>query len=457
MPVEVILPKVDMDMSSGTIAAWHVAEGEWVEAGDILFEIETDKATMEVESPGSGRLHFLRAKPGDEVPIGQVIAWIFAEGEALVAPEEATAPAPSSAPREARSSEARPSQARLSKAQPEPQTLAQTIAQATEQATEQAGAVEPALDAPSAQPKGVRATPLARRLARQMGLDLAAISGSGPRGRITRVDIERLPRAAPAASSQTLAATVGEKSGAERIAQDLGLGYRSQAVGKMRSVIARRLTLSKTTIPHFHLNADIELDALLAMRAQLNGLPESTEATGSQKISLNDLLIKACAGALQAVPEANVSWDGDRIVLYEDAHISVAVAMDAGLVTPVLRYAQRKGIQQISAEVADLVARAKGGKLSSRDYQGGSFSLSNLGMFGVKSFNAIINPPESMILAVGQGVQQFVPDDEGKPRLARLMSVSLACDHRVVDGALAALWLQKFKALVENPVAMLLH
>ena len=443
MPVEVILPKVDMDMSSGTIAAWHVAEGERVEAGDILFEIETDKATMEVESPGSGRLQFLRAKPGDEVPIGQVIAWIFAEGEALVAPEEATAPAPSSALRDARPSEA----------QPEVQPVAE------------AGAVEPALVAPSAQAKGVRATPLARRLARQMGLDLAAVSGSGPRGRITRVDIEQLPRTAPAASSQTLAATVGEKSGAERIAQDLGLGYRSQAVSKMRSVIARRLTLSKTTIPHFHLNADIELDALLAMRAQLNGLPEFTEATGTteatgatgrQKISLNDLLIKACAGALQAVPEANVSWDGDRIVLYEDAHISVAVAMDAGLVTPVLRYAQRKGIQQISAEVADLVARAKGGKLSSRDYQGGSFSLSNLGMFGVKSFNAIINPPESMILAVGQGVQQFVPDDEGRPRLARLMSVSLACDHRVVDGALAALWLQKFKALVENPVAMLL-
>ena len=437
MPVEVILPKVDMDMSSGTIAAWHVAEGEWVEAGDILFEIETDKATMEVESPGSGRLQFLRAKPGDEVPIGQVIAWIFAEGEALVAPDEATAPAPSSAPRDARPSEA----------QPEVQPVAE------------AGAVEPALVAPSAQAKGVRATPLARRLARELGLDLATVSGSGPRGRITRVDIEQLPRTAPAAGSQTLAATVGEKSGAERIAQDLGLGYRSQAVSKMRSVIARRLTLSKTTIPHFHLNADIELDALLAMRAQLNGLPESTEsteATGRQKISLNDLLIKACAGALQAVPEANVSWDGDRIVLYEDAHISVAVAMDAGLVTPVLRYAQRKGIQQISAEVADLVARAKGGKLSSRDYQGGSFSLSNLGMFGVKSFNAIINPPESMILAVGQGVQQFVPDDEGKPRQARLMSVSLACDHRVVDGALAALWLQKFKTLVENPVAMLL-
>lgn len=437
MPVEVILPKVDMDMSSGTIAAWHVAEGERVEAGDILFEIETDKATMEVESPGSGRLQFLRAKPGDEVPIGQVIAWIFAEGEALVAPEEATAPAPSSAPRDARQSEA----------QPEVQPVAE------------AGAVEPALVAPSAQAKGVRATPLARRLARELGLDLATVSGSGPRGRITRVDIEQLSRAAPAASSQSLAATVGEKSGAERIAQDLGLGYRSQAVSKMRSVIARRLTLSKTTIPHFHLNADIELDALLAMRAQLNGLQEATEATeatGRQKISLNDLLIKACAGALQAVPEANVSWDGDRIVLYEDAHISVAVAMDAGLVTPVLRYAQRKGIQQISAEVADLVARAKGGKLSSRDYQGGSFSLSNLGMFGVKSFNAIINPPESMILAVGQGVQQFVPDDEGRPRLARLMSVSLACDHRVVDGALAALWLQKFKALVENPVAMLL-
>ena len=420
MPVEVILPKVDMDMATGTIADWHISEGETVAEGDALFEIETDKATMEVESPGTGTLQFVRARKGDEIPIGEIIAWIFAEGEALVEPEGAAGNA-------------------TAKARPSGETA-------------KAAAASPSGRVNGAASSGTRATPLARRLAKELGVDLTAIKGSGPRGRITRTDIETAPKSAPATPAPQTHA--GGKTGAEQTALDLGLGHRTVPVSKMRSVIANRLTESKSTVPHFYLNADIEIDALLTMRAQMN---TALEDTGAKKISVNDLLIRACALALRAVPEANASWDGDRIVQYEDAHISVAVAIEGGLVTPVLRHAQTKDIQTISAEVAELVARARAGKLSNQEFQGGSFSISNLGMFGVKSFNAIINPPESMILAVGQGTRQFLPDAEGNPRLATVMSVSLSCDHRVVDGALGAAWLQKFRLLVENPAAMMLN
>lgn len=423
MPIEVILPKVDMDMSSGTIADWHKSEGETVEEGEALFDIETDKATMEVESPGTGTLHFVTAKQGDEVPIGQAVAWIFADGEEVVAPAGAT-------PTHATSS-------------PEPKTDEVTSAVQTE--------TQPSLTNGT---NGTRATPLARRVAKKLGIDLSAVSGSGPRGRITRADVEAAPKQADVAGPAAQVINVGGKTGAEKTAQELGLSYSTVPVNKMRSVIATRLTESKSTVPHFYLNADIELDALMTMRAQMNS---ALEGSGAIKISVNDLLIKACAAALKAVPEANASWDGDTIVKYDDAHISVAVSIDGGLVTPVVRSAQAKDIQTISAEIADLADRAKSGKLSSKEYQGGSFSLSNLGMFGIKSFNAIINPPESMILAVGQGTKQFVPDEQGNPKLATIMSVSLSCDHRVVDGALGAVWLKKFKELVENPAAMMLN
>lgn len=420
MPIEVILPKVDMDMSSGTIADWHKSEGENVEEGDALFDIETDKATMEVESPATGTLHFVTAKQGDVVPIGQTIGWIFAEGEEVVVPA-GTAP--------------------VLAAEVEPQTLKEDVT---------------AVETPAAQPTtggGTRATPLARRVAEKLGIDLSVVSGSGPRGRVTRADVEAASKTASATGPASQVINVSGKTGAEKTAQDLGLSYTTTPINKMRSVIATRLTESKSTVPHFYLNADVELDALMTMRAQMNA---ALEGTGAKKISVNDLLIKACAAALKALPEANASWDGDTIVKYDDAHISVAVSIDGGLVTPVVRNAQKKDIQTISAEIADLADRAKSGKLSSKEYQGGSFSLSNLGMFGVKSFNAIINPPESMILAVGQGTKQFVPDEDGNPKLATIMSVCLSCDHRVVDGALGAVWLQKFKGFVENPAAMML-
>ena len=380
-----------MDMSSGTIAGWHKAEGEIVAKGEALFDIETDKATMEVESPGTGTLHFVSAKNGDIIPIGQTVGWLFAEGEQVVQPTGSDGKK--------------------------------------------------------------RATPLARRVAKRLNLDIHSINGSGPRGRIVCADVKEAAEVdPPSLLSDTIKS--GDKTGAQKTADDLGLAYTKVPVTRMRSVIASRLTESKNTVPHFYLNADLEIDALLTMRAQINLVLENS---GSKRVSVNDLLIKASAAALTAVPEANASWDGDNIIKYEGAHISVAVSVDGGLITPVVRDAQKKDIQTISAEIGDLAARAKTGKLSSQEYQGGSFSISNLGMFGVKSFTAIINPPQSMILAVGQGTPQFIPDGEGKPKVVTVMCVTLSCDHRVVDGALGAVWLKKFKELVENPAALMLN
>ena len=420
MPIEIILPKVDMDMSSGTIAGWFKSEGEMVEEGEALFDIETNKATMEVESPGTGTLHFVSAKEGDVVPIGQTIAWLFAEGEEVVEPAGSGV------------------------------STADTVEAA---AVESDTTEESMVVASPVFLSGTRATPLARRVAKKLNIDLQSVGGSGPRGRIVRSDVEKAAKSGTASPPpQTI--TVGGKTGAQKTADELGLAYTKVPVDRMRSIIAARLTESKSTVPHFYLNADIQIDRLLEFRAQINLALQNTDA---KKVSVNDLLVKACAAALKAVPEANASWDGDSIIKFDDAHISVAVSIDGGLITPVVRNAQKKDIQTISSEIADLAARAKSGKLGSKEYQGGSFSISNLGMFGVKSFNAIINPPESMILAVGQGAAQFVPDNEGNPKLATVMSVTLSCDHRVVDGALGAVWLKKFKDLIENPVSLMLN
>ena len=421
MPIEVILPKVDMDMSSGTIAGWYKAEGEIVAQGEALFDIETDKATMEVESPGTGTLHFVSAKKGDIIPIGQTVGWIFSKGEQVVPPA---------------GSGSKDSQFN---------TIAETAP------TIEILNVEKIKTA-SLNAGGKRASPLARRVAKKLNVDLFTVDGSGPRGRIVCADVETAARSNQP-SLPAKPAKIAAKTGAQKTADDLGIAYTKVPVDRMRSIIASRLTESKSTIPHFYLNADLEIDALVTMRAQINLV---LKESGSKTVSVNDLLIKASAAALKAVPEANASCDGDTIIKYDDAHISVAVAIDGGLITPVVRNAQKKDIQTISAEISDLAARAKTGKLTSQDCKGGSFSISNLGMFGVKSFTAIINPPQSMILAVGQGAPQFIPDNEGKPKLANIMSVTLSCDHRVVDGALGAIWIKKFKELVESPAALLL-
>ncbi len=421
MPIEVIFPKVDMDMASGTIADWHKAEGDLVDKGEALFDIETDKATMEVESPGTGKLHFVSAQRGDEVPIGQVVAWLFADGEEVVSQGGIPAPAES-------------------------------------HLSQEPAAIQTGEDTRIDTPKfddGVRATPVARRIAKDRGIELLLVVGTGPRGRITRADVEGYVDAAEKVAAVVPASmpAASAKTGAQETADELGLCYDLIPVNKMRSVIAARLTESKSTVPHFYLDADIQLDALLELRGKVNAA--GAEA-GKRKISINDFLVKACALALMKVPEANASWDGDQIVRYQNAHISVAVAVDGGLVTPVVREAETKDLRGVSGEIADLADRARAGTISSAELKGGSFSISNLGMLGVKSFNAIINPPESMILAVGQGVEQFVPDDNGNPKLATVMSVTLSCDHRVVDGALGAVWLQEFKSLVEFPLGIVL-
>ncbi len=420
MPIEVILPKVDMDMSTGTIAGWHKSEGEFVQKGESLFDIETDKAVMEVESPGTGTLSFVSAQKGDEVSVGHVVALLFEEGEEVTAPAQFSGASETPVTDETGGPQPRTRT---------PGTTEQTLPKET----------------------STRATPLARRVAGMLEIELRSVRGSGPRGRISVSDVaasvkqDLKPPPIPAGAGPGA-------SRARRTADSLGLAYSSEPVSKMRSAIASRLTASKSTVPHFCLHADVELDALLAFRSQINAAMQSASA---RRVSINGLLVKSCATALHMVPEANVSWDGDQVIRYEDAHISVAVAVDGGIVTPVLRYAQTKNMQTITVELGELVSRARAGRLPDSDCQGGSFSISNLGMYGVKSFDAIINAPESMILAVGQGSRQFIPDDEDQPRAATIMNVSLSCDHRVVDGVLGARWLRSFKMIVESPTAMI--
>lgn len=420
MPTEVIMPKVDMDMASGTIAAWHLEEGQSVEKGAPLFDIETDKATMEVESPATGTLRFVIANKGAEIPIGDPVGWIFAEDEALVEPAGAA-------------NETAPS-------------LAEEI---NSDASDEAPSIE--VISSTAIEGNVRATPIARRIAKSKNISLVDIVGTGPRGRITRSDVETAIQNAaiiPTSSSQGTT-----QSDAKKTADKFGVEYIELPVDRMRATIAARLTESKSTVPHFYLDMDCRIDKLLTFRSELNA---ALEGTGARRLSINDMLVRACALTLAAVPEANASWANDRILQYKDANVSIAVAIDGGLMTPVVKGAQNKSIQTLSNEIADLATRAKAGKLANSEYQGGSFSISNLGMFGVKSFNAIINPPESMILAVGCAEQHFYVGENGTPDLGTKLSVCLSCDHRVVDGAVGAKWLSKFRSLLENPIELTL-
>ena len=431
MPIEILMPALSPTMTEGNLAKWVKSEGDAVKAGDVLAEIETDKATMEVEAVDEGTLGKILIPAGTEgVKVNEPIALLLEEGEDASALEGA----------------AKANGAAMAAPEPAAGTKGPEAAAAGQQA-------------PPAEPTGERvlASPLARRMAQQAGLDLAGLKGSGPHGRIVKADIEaalKEPRAAaPAAEAKPAAAPAAPPAPAPAApaAGPLpGAAYEEIPLNNMRKVIARRLTEAKQTIPHFYLAIDCGLDALLAMRAQLNA-----REGADYKLSVNDFVIKAVALAMRKVPGVNASWGGDRIYQYQDIDVSVAVAIEGGLITPIVRKADQKGLSTISNEMKDLAKRAKEGKLKPEEFQGGGFSISNLGMYGIKDFQAVINPPQACIMAVGAGEKRAVVKDE-EIKIATLMTVTLSTDHRVVDGALGAVFLQEFKKLVEDPLALLL-
>ena len=431
MPIQILMPALSPTMTEGNVASWLKSEGDQVAAGDILCEIETDKATMEVEATDEGTLGRIVVPAGTEgVAVNAVIGLILEEGEdasALDGVETATpavaAPAASAAP----------------------------APQATAPVAPSPGGNGATPPAPAREP-GARifASPLARRMAKQAGLALEAIAGTGPNGRIVKADIEAAIAAAAAAPAAAVAAPAPAAAPAAALAH-APVAYRDAPASTMRKVIAQRLQEAKREVPHFYLTVDCAVDALLETRAQLN------ERSDAYNLSVNDFVIRAAALALRKVPAANASWVDGVLRQYESADVSVAVAIEDGLVTPIVRNADGKGLAEISAEVRELAgrARAKPMGLAPEEYQGGTFSVSNLGMYGIKEFAAIINPPQSMILAVGTAEQRPVVKD-GALAVATMMSCTLSVDHRVVDGALGATFLQAFKGLIEDPLTMLL-
>jgi pyruvate dehydrogenase E2 component (dihydrolipoamide acetyltransferase) len=432
MATNILMPALSPTMTEGTLARWLKKEGEPVKAGDVIAEIETDKATMEVEAVDEGVLGRILVPDGTAgVKVNEPIAVLVEAGEKVPAGAAPSAPAPAAtAPKPA-------------SAEPAP--------------------------APAAPPAGaargnghdtgerIFASPLARRMAMQAGIDLTTLKGSGPNGRIVKADIEAAqksgaaPVAAPAAP-QPAAAPAARPPAAP--APAITAPHRLVPHSSTRKVIARRLAEAKQSIPHFYVSMDLELDALLKLRGELNA-KSAPEGPGAFKLSVNDLVIKAAAITLRRVPKVNASYTDEGTVLYDDVDIAVAVSIPDGLITPIIRRADQKGLAAISAEMKDLASRARAGKLKPEEYQGGGFSISNMGMYGVSAFAAIINPPQSAILAVAAGQQRPVVKD-GALAVATVMTCTLSVDHRIVDGALGAEWLAEFKRVVEDPLSLML-
>jgi pyruvate dehydrogenase E2 component (dihydrolipoamide acetyltransferase) len=432
MPIEILMPALSPTMTEGNLAKWLKKEGDEVHSGDVLAEIETDKATMEFEAVDDGRVGKILVPEGAQgIKVNQPIAVLLGEGEDVSAIDKFSA------------ASAKPATAS------EPSATAEKI--------------------PAAPPSGgtdrggngrIFASPLARRMAQLAGLDLGGIIGSGPQGRIIKADIEAAlsaTRGAPAAvqdrpapQAPPAAPVPSPALSKERVLALAGNPpYTERPLTAMRRVIARRLTESKQTVPHFYLTVDCEIDELLKFRTELNAKSDA------YRISVNDFVIRAAALALRQVPAANASWSDEAILLWDSVDIAVAVALDDGLITPIVKSADRKGLAAIANETKDLAARAREGKLKLEEFQGGTFSISNLGMFGVRDFAAVINPPHGGILAVGAGEQRPVVKN-GAIAVATVMSCTLSCDHRAVDGAVGAQFLAAFKKLVEDPLTMLL-
>jgi pyruvate dehydrogenase E2 component (dihydrolipoamide acetyltransferase) len=442
MATNILMPALSPTMTEGTLARWLKKEGDVIKAGDVIAEIETDKATMEVEAVDEGILGKILVPDGTAgVKVNDPIAVLVEKGEAVPAAAPSAAPAPVAAA-------------------PAPAAVA-VPAIAPAPAPASVPALTPAAQAASIGDSRIVASPLAKRMALQAGINLAGVTGSGPGGRIVKADIEavqaRPAAAAPVAASPAAAAPVAAPAAApapKPAAPVITAPHTLVPNSNMRKVIARRLSEAKQTVPHFYVSMDIELDALLKLRADLNAR-SAKDGPGAFKLSVNDLIIKAAAITLRRVPKVNASYTEDNTVLYHDVDISVAVSIPDGLITPIIRHADTKGLSAISNEMKDLAARAKAGKLKPEEFQGGGFSISNMGMFGVSSFAAIINPPQAGILAVGAGTQRAVVKD-GALAIATVMTCTLSVDHRVVDGALGAEWLAEFRKIVEDPLSLML-
>ncbi|RWD95170.1 pyruvate dehydrogenase complex dihydrolipoamide acetyltransferase [Mesorhizobium sp.] len=455
MPINITMPALSPTMEEGNLAKWLVKEGDKVSPGDVIAEIETDKATMEVEAVDEGTVAKLIVPAGTEgVKVNAVIAILAGEGEVA----SAAAKADGGAAPKAEAAKAEAPKAEAPKGAPKPAAAAAPAPAKAESAPVANG---------HAGGERVFASPLARRIAKDAGVDVAALAGSGPHGRVVKADVEAAissggAKAAPAAKAPAeapAAAPVAKPMSDDQVLKLFAEGsYELVPHDNMRKTIARRLVEAKSTIPHFYLTLDCELDALLALRTQLNAAAPMRKTEKGEvpayKLSVNDMVIKAMAMALMAVPDANASWTDSAMVKHKHADVGVAVSIPGGLITPIIRHADEKTLSVISNEMKDLASRARSRKLKPEEYQGGTTAVSNLGMFGVKDFAAVINPPHATILAVGAGEERAVVK-KGEIKIATVMSVTLSTDHRAVDGALGAELLGAFKRMIENPMGML--
>ena len=443
--MDVLMPQLGETVAEGKITKWFRSAGDAVKPGDNLFEIETDKVSMEVPSTTTGVLSEIRVAEGETALVGAVVAVIAGGSGAAASPGTAAGPSAAAPPPP------------KSAAAPTPRTIEAPAAPVAPTRSEPIK-LDPFFEVrtpernfgPARLAGGVTVTPLARRLATEAGIDLSRLRGSGPHGRIVAQDIDKAPRPGRAQ------AVAEGPSATEIMALYARDGYEEVPLDGMRRTIAARLTQAVQTIPHFYLTADITIDRLIAMREEANSAaPKDKDGNAAFKLSLNDFIIRALALALQRVPAANAVWAGDRILRFKHSDIGVAVALESGLITPIIRNAEAKSVSVISAEMRHLASRARDKKLKPADYQGGAAAISNLGMYGVREFAAIINPPQATILAVGAARRQAVERADRSAAFASMMSVTLSCDHRVVDGALGAELLAAFKNLIEVPVSML--
>ncbi|MGN6285986.1 MAG: pyruvate dehydrogenase complex dihydrolipoamide acetyltransferase [Afipia sp.] len=472
MPINILMPALSPTMEKGNLAKWLKKEGDKVKSGDVIAEIETDKATMEVEAVDEGTIAKILVPEGtQDVPVNNVIAVLAADGEDVKAagagaakadphPAPAAPPSPQGGGKEAAASAAK-SESKSEPAKAEAPAKPQSAPQASSSPRGGEGGAATAAPGGGTPPQNgarVFASPLARRLAREAGIDVSRITGTGPHGRVVARDVSEAKsgkglKPAAAGGAPSAPAAVGP-SDAQVRALFKDDAYEAVPHDNMRKVIAQRLSASDRDIPQYYLTADCDIGKLVAAREEINALaPKDKDGKPAYKLSVNDFVIKALAMALQRVPDANVSWTDEAMLHHKVSDISVAVSIPTGLITPIIRNAHIKSVSQISADMKDLAARAKARKLKPDEYQGGSSAVSNLGMYGMKQFTAVINPPQSSILAVGMSEERPVVRN-GKIEIANIMTVTLTCDHRAMDGALGAQLLSAFRLLIENPVMM---